>query len=203
MYKETEHFAKFLRLQMLPDNEIGKKLGEIIRPSENSRFQFECIGYIVVDITDMNIWAVGDARENSELYFPIFAACSETQEYKPEDLTMDPISGDLDHLGGLVTQKSIIIGIPNAVYKKPTEEYSEILCPPNAPNSFYVHLIVTDEHPLDPEIPPIITVDSIPAPYDDDNPDLKQSGVPIGVAGFFSPDGKFGKTTYLYLNRLG
>lgn len=199
MYKEVEYYAKLLRLQMLTEEEIEKKFSELVHPSKY--FHFKCIGYMIVDISDLNIWVVNDARENSELYFPIFAGSVETQFYDPADVTVDPISGKIGKIDGMYSERNVIVGITNAVNVKPDDIYSDIIPAPDAPNSFYVQIRVTDEHPLDFKEPPLITVDSKSTRCENFE-NFKKAYLNTGVRGFFSPNGKFGRDTFLYLNNL-
>ena len=170
MYKETNVELLIKNLYLLDNDEIYKREKALLSRTTNSNFSV--IGYVSLDITDENIFCMGDSVETREIYFPIVNILSEKSYSNPHLFKVDPVTGEIQEGDGDTVELDMVRAICSAVYKKPGEEYKirkidfGRFSDANEDDRkfelpFYVTVTIKDEQPENPENPQIIDVDYV------------------------------------------
>lgn len=168
MYKETSVELLIKNLYLLDNEEIDKREEALMSGTANSNFSV--IGYVSLDITDENIFCMGDSVETREIYFPIVSILSEKSYRNPYLFKVNPVTGEIHDGDGDIVELDVVHAFCSAVYKKPGNEYKirkiDFGRFPDANEDdrksklpFYVTVTIRDEQPENLSNPQIIDVD--------------------------------------------
>lgn len=170
MYKESNVELLIKNLYLLDNDEIYKREKALLSRTTSSNFSV--IGYVSLDITDENIFCMGDSTETREIYFPIVSILSEKSYSDPHLFKVDPVSGEIQEGDGDTVELDVVRAICSAVYKKPGKEYKirkidfGRFSDANEDDRkfklpFYVTVTIKDEQPENLSNPQIIDVDYV------------------------------------------